>query len=343
MTPGQRARAIVVGGLLLIVGWALTYDSEVGALWAPSPISPSSPLLEPPPCEQPGWFPADFGLKDHTLFWYDGLYYLASIYLAADGYEQRFAYASSPDLCTWTDLQGILRERTPGAWDEFRIWAPFVYQEGGEYYMYYTGVTADFTQSILLATSRNPADPGSWQHREEMVFQPSHPDVVWPGSGFWSDCRDPTVVKVDGLYHLYYTGMSQEGGIVGLATAPSPMGPWVDWGPITEPTAFSIPESPTLVRYGAFYYLVYHDVGASGLGPVVRFGPTPAGPWSTPRPFPPGWAHEIWTAPGGEFWASYVWQGGIAVQPLTWDDAYDPPQPFIGWAHHRVLLPLVRR
>ena len=73
-----------------------------------------------PPCDQFGWFPEDFGLKDHTVFWHDGLYYIASIYLADEGHEEQFAYGTSPDLCQWTDLGGILHERQAGEWDEFR-------------------------------------------------------------------------------------------------------------------------------------------------------------------------------------------------------------------------------
>jgi hypothetical protein len=137
-----------------------------------------------PPCLQPGWFPGDFGLKDHTIFWYDGYYYLASIYLPG---EAQLAYGRSTDLCNWETLPPLLAERPPDGWDEFAIWAPHVFVEAGVYYMYYTGVTYDYTQSILLATTTNPADPASWQP-QGVVFQPNHPGMRWQ-PGQWADCR----------------------------------------------------------------------------------------------------------------------------------------------------------
>ncbi len=292
-------------------------------------------------CEQPGWFPDEFGLKDHTVFWYSGLYYIASIYLGEDGIEDRFAYASSPDLCQWNDLGGILRERPSGDWDEFRIWAPYVYEEEGVYYMFYTGVTHAIAQSIMLATSTNPADPGSWE-RQGVVLQPSHAGSVWGGVDTWSDCRDPTVMKLGDLYYLYYTGQDTDGGIVGLATAPSLSGPWIDWGTIMTAPA-SMPESPTVAFYDSFYYLFYNDAGSAGLGEVFRYGPTPAGPWSEALSFHPGWAHEVWTGQDGKFYTSFLTNYTITIRRLTWDDFYYPSRPFIGEAVHHVLVPLVLR
>jgi hypothetical protein len=291
------------------------------------------------PCERPGWFPTDFALKDHTVFSYDTKYYIASIYLSSDGYEDRFAYAASPDLCQWQDLGGILPERLPGEWDEYRVWAPFVYEEAGTYYMFYTGVTQSFAQSIMLATSTDPSDPDSWE-RQGMVFQPSHPGSVWPGFDAWSDCRDPTVVRVGERYYLYYTGLDEDGGIVGLATAPAISGPWTDWGAVTTRSG-SMLESSTLVTYDDMYYLIYHSAGASGLGAVYRYGPTPAGPWGEVHPLYPGWAHEVWLGLDARFYTSFLTDLSITIRPLTWEAIYDPPRPFIGERIHRLFLPLL--
>ncbi len=291
------------------------------------------------PCERPGWFPDGLGLKDHTIFSYGGLYYIASIYLADSDYENRFAYASSPDLCQWSDLGGILKERPVGEWDEFRIWAPYVYQEGGVYYMFYTGVTNAFAQSIMLATSTDPAEPDSWE-RQGVVFQPSHAGSVWGGFDTWSDCRDPTVIKIGESYHLYYTGRDIDGGIIGLATAPSPSGPWIDWGAVvTTPNA--MPESPTLTHYGGLYYLFYHGVGAAGSGQVYHYGPTLAGPWSRAHRFRPGWAHEIWVGQDGESYTSFLTDYSVSTDLLTWDAWYNPPHPVVGEAVYRIFVPSV--
>jgi hypothetical protein len=293
------------------------------------------------PCERPGWFPDGFGLKDHTLFWYGGLYYIASIYLGQDGIEDRFAYAASPDLCQWNDLGGILMQRPFGDWDEYRIWAPYVFEEGGVYYMFYTGVTHAFAQSIMLATSLNPASPSSWE-RQGVAFQPTHSKSVWGGFDTWSDCRDPTVVKIENSYYMYYTGRDTDGGIVGLATASSLLGPWTDWGAVVT-TSVSMPESPTMAVHDKLYYLFYNDAGEAGSGEVYHFGPTPAGPWSEAYAFRPGWAHEVWMGQDGMFYTSYLTDYTITIRRLTWDEFYEPPRPFIGEAVFHVLVPLVLR
>ena len=301
----------------------------------------SGPAPSSAPCEKPGWFPDGFGLKDHTVFWHDGLYYIASTYLAEQKYEQRFAYASSQDFCHWTDLGPILTERPAGAWDEFRVWAPYAYVEDGVYYLYYTGVTQAYAQSIMLATSTDPSRPGSWQ-RQGMVFQPAHPDAVWAGFDAWSDCRDPTVVRAGDRYYLYYTGLDQSGGIIGVATASSPIGPWTDWGAmLTLPRA--MPESPTIAVYGGLYYLFYHSVGSEGRGELYHYGPSPQGPWSAADYIRPGWAHEIWMAQDGDHYTSYLTGYAVNIRRLTWDDHYSPPHPFIGAAVHRAFAPLALR
>lgn len=328
----------------------------------------AAPAGNSAPCDQPGWFPDGFGLKDHTVFWFDGLYYIAAIYLESDTLGGKwFAYAASPDLCHWNDLGGILKERPPGSWDQALIWAPYVHEEDGVYYMFYTGVTSAFAQSIMLATSTNPADPNSWE-RQGVVFQPTHAGSVWGGFDTWSDCRDPTVVKVGNLYFLYYTGLDNDGGIVGLATASSPLGPWADQGAIVTSQG-SMPESPTLTFHNGLYYLLYNDVSgaglgeafrygprpagwdriydgrlvSAGLGEVYRYGPTPAGPWSAVHPFGPGWAHEIWLGQDQASYTSFLTDYTVTIRPLNWDYFYDPPHPFIGEAVHRVFLPLLLR
>ncbi len=312
-----------------------------------------------PPCEKPGWFPTDFGLKDHTIFWHAGYYYLVSIYLPG---EAQFVYGRSSDLCTWETLDPILAERKTGSWDEYAVWAPHVFVENGVYYMYYTGVTNDYTQSILLATSTNPADPKSWEE-QGVVFQPDHTGTNWQ-PGQWADCRDPAVFRIGPQLYLYYTATDETGGIIGLATASNPAGPWRDWGtvipPVPLPTSSglmigngqnsvvnapfgpftNIPESPTLFYANGSYYLFYHY---SGGAEVYRIGASPAGPWSETRTIAPGWAHEVWADQAGQVYTSYLTNYTVTISPLIWNTAYDPPRPFIGSQIFTTILPLILR
>jgi hypothetical protein len=189
----------------------------------------------------------------------------------------------------------------------------------------------------MLATSTEPENPDSWQ-RHGMIFQPAHDGMIWPGKGEWSDCRDPTVQQWGSLYYLYYTGKDEAGGIVGLATSKAPEGPWQDWGAILT-VPHTMLESPMVVRRNGWYYLIYNRT--DGTGEEMRLGPTPAGPWSNPRPLRPGWAHEIWKTPTGDWMTSYLTTYQVSIQPLTWDDAFSPPWPFIGAQVFHTWLPFV--
>lgn len=291
----------------------------------------SGATLTDMPCEKPGWFPSEFGLKDHHLFWYDGYYYLVAIDVFS---QNRFAYGRSTDFCTWEDLSPIMQNRPANGWDDFNIWAPFVYEEDGTYYMFYTGVTRDFTQSIMLATSINPADPKSWT-LQGMIFQPDHESIFWQ-AGEWADCRDPTVFKTGNLYYLYCTAAGEGGGVIGLATATSIQGPWTDRGAII-PAAPGAIESSSLAQYDSAYYLFY----TLNERAYYRIGPGPTGPWQEPHELQPGWAHEVWQTPSGEWFISYLTDYTVTISPLAWDTFFHPPRPVIGHTPHHLMLPII--
>lgn len=287
-------------------------------------------------CDRMGWFPADIGLKDHSIFWSEGFYYLVSISLPD---EKNFAYARSIDLCHWEDLGPILDKRPPGSWEEFAIWAPYVWQENGDYYLFYTGVSRGVTQSIMLAISSDPSNPDSWEP-QGMIFQPSHVGMVWePGN--WADCRDPTVIKVEEVYFLYYTGLDIDGGIVGMATAKTPFGPWVDWGAIIRPLPDNrMAESATIARFDQSYYLFYSDTNH---GEVYRIGGSQAGPWEPPVGFNPGWAHEVWKNASDQWYTSYLQDYSVTISPITWDEFFSPAKPIIGTYAYHVVLPVIQQ
>ncbi len=290
----------------------------------------------PGECERMGWYPDDFGLKDHTIFLHAGYYYLISNFVPN---ERKFAYARSADLCNWEDLGPILDTRTPNTGDEYAIWAPYVWKENGIYYMVYTGVTQEMTQSIILATSIDPSDPDSWL-THGIVFQPSHVGMVWE-PGTWANCRDPMVVKFSNTYYLYYSGLDYDGGIVGMATATSPFGPWTDWGSVIAPLSKgAMAESATVVSYGDHFYLFYHDTSQ---GEIYRIGGSQAGPWRPASGFKPGWAHEVWQDSKDQWYISYLQDYAVIISAMTWDDYFYPAKPIIGSYVYHMLLPTMMR
>jgi predicted GH43/DUF377 family glycosyl hydrolase len=287
-------------------------------------------------CNPMGWFPEEFGLKDHTVFYFNDYYYLASINLPG---EKKFAYGRTQDFCSWENLGPILDERTMGDWDAAAIWAPFVLEENGVFYMFYAGVTPNITQSIMLATSTNPADPDSWKEHG-MIFQPTHEGAVW-NDKTWGDCRDPHVIFVDEMYFLYYTGQDETGGIVGVAKATSPYGTWTDLGAVIEPVPGHIFESPVVVSYKDFYYLSYHEnIPGQSQGEHSLISESPTGTFREPSPLFPGWAHEIWQDTKDNWYVSYLTNFTVTIAPLSWNEIFQPPRPFIGAQVHNVFLPI---
>ena len=280
-----------------------------------------------------GWKPSGYGLKDHTIFYYDSYYYLISNRIPG---ERWFAYGRSQDMCAWEDLGPVLPDRVPGSVDEQAVWAPHVYEEEGIYYLYYTGVTDEFTQRILLATTADPADPASWTP-QGVVFQPDHEHMIWMESE-WADCRDPSIARFGEIYYLYYTATDQDGGIVGVATSNSLHGPWVDRGRVVPPIEIGSLESSAIILYDQIYYLFYHNTIAGG---QFRIGVSPTGPWFPPEGFRPGWAHELWLARSGEWFTSFLTDYSVTIRQVAWDESFVPPHPKVSTNLYQVSLPLL--
>jgi hypothetical protein len=322
-----RAVLVLFCGMIFF----LPVGSHQPEIRKPTPTVASKPRSG---CDRLGWYSADVRLKDHTIFFFDGYYYLASISLPR---EKAFAYARSKDLCNWEDLGLILDKRPSRKWDEKVIWAPFVWQENGIFYLYYTGVSREFTQSIMLAISTNPADPKSWETKG-VVLQPNHQGSLWRINR-WADCRDATILKVEDIYYLYYTGSDTDGPILGWATSFSPDGPWSDWGAtLTLDSKKTMVESPAIIAHAGLFYLLYNNAPR---GEEYRVGPSQIGPWSGALPFRPGWANEIWVGQDGLLYTSYVKKDSIGIDPIHLNAAYNRLLFSVGGNIHRQFFPFL--
>ena len=298
------------------------------------PVSTPAVAYDDTGCDRLGWYPAEFGLKDHSVFLFNGIYYIVSIRTPD---EKAFVYARSPDLCNWEDLGTVVDQRIRWEWDEAFVWAPFVLEEDGVFYMYYTGVRRNFTQSIMLATSTNPADPDSWQ-RQGMIFQPSHEGMLWQ-AGSWADCRDATVVKIGDIYFMYYAGRDVGGPIIGWATSFAPAGPWYDWGAtLTLSRSDEMAESPTLVSRAGTFYLFYNNASK---GEEYRIGQTQIGPWSDSFTLPSGWANEMWVGQNGLEYTSFLKGYEIVIERCLWDDSYSPPRLHVRAGTYSLFFPFL--
>ncbi len=277
-------------------------------------------------------------LKDHTLFFYDDFYYVVSNHLPLpeddQTKEKQFVYVRTRDFCTWEDLGTIIGRGPEGAPDEGGVWAPHVIREGDTFYMFYTAFNRHIAQSIMLATSTNPADPQSWV-KHGVVFRPHHESVIYHGPDSWSDGRDPMVMRYNDHYLLYYTGQDQHGGIIGVAMADDLMATWHDLGAVFR-LPNNMPESPFVIHQDGYFYLFYN---ASHVGQYWHWAPSPFGPWQSAVFEPRGWAYDFYFD-GSQWLASYLVDHGQAIQmqPVRWQTHTSPATPLI---HNRVYLPLL--
>ena len=105
---------------------------------------------------------------------------------------------------------------------------PYIVRDNGTYYMYCTQ-TDVYTPTV--AFKRGPIwksdDMQSWEYVGD-VFANYTPNWGTSGAGVWA----PTVVKVGDTWNFYYslsTGGDENPGI-GVATSPTPYGPWTHYG-----------------------------------------------------------------------------------------------------------------
>jgi hypothetical protein len=186
----------------------------------------------------------------------------------------------------WRQTGEIIRvDRTAGEsrhhWDEQEwIQSPFVVREGDTYYMFYgghgTGETARGEQvpegdprmacQICLMTS---PDGREWtRHRNE---QAQSRLFVGPG-----EARDPCLIKIDGVWHLYYAGYHDEDRYQAgcYVRTSDDLIHWSDWRLVHQDHRYGDGrwghECPHVVFRDGFYYLFRTEHYATARTHVFR-------------------------------------------------------------------------
>jgi predicted GH43/DUF377 family glycosyl hydrolase len=169
-------------------------------------------------------------------------------------------HVSSRDLINW-DVHEPALFIDPGGWDGRAIWAPYLLEHEGIYYVFYTGLDKDLAQGIGVATStdlaifrRHPANP---------VFVPRGLDwCLWtPGS--LSHCRDPHVLRIAEKFYLYYTALCKTGEVCVAAAESCDLLNWSDVGPVAKLMPHNLDTSPICLEsslvlpWGNGYILSY--------------------------------------------------------------------------------------
>ena len=227
--------------------------------------------------------------------------------------ERFFAHATAPSLLgPWTKQAHVME--TDPASGETHVWAPFIVEERGTYWMFYCAGGASHEEYRLhLATSK---DLYTWERH------PENPLVV---DGF--DARDPMVLCVDGKWVLYYCATSAPAGgnHVVFAMTSDDLVHWAD-----KKTVFVHPktgtcagptESPQVVERGGKYYL-FVCTNAPYDDTAVYESESPFH-WSIDNKVGafPAHAADVIPTPEGKWYASRAgWgRGGLWLAELTWN------------------------
>ncbi len=126
--------------------------------------------------------------------------------------NRRIGYATSPDGLTWTrhGSAPVLSPGPVGSWDAGQVGFPSVIKDADTFKMWYTALdTADIGR-VGYATS---SDGLNW------TKYAGNPVLTVGGPGSWDTAYvgAPQVVKVGGVYHLWYRGGLN--GDIGYATS----------------------------------------------------------------------------------------------------------------------------
>jgi len=225
--------------------------------------------------------------------------------------EWFFAHATAPDLLgPWTRQEPVLHT----APDEPHVWAPYVLQHDGLYYLYYCGGGKDAAHyRIQLATSK---DLWHWERH------PENPMVV---DGFHA--RDPMVMRIGDQWVLYYTATHTPTGghWVVKASTSSDLVHWSEGKEVFRSEGIGTAGGPTesphvLTRNGKWYLFTCTNTGYNDTTVYESDSPFHWELADEVGKFP-AHAAEIIAMPDGKWYASRCgWgQGGVYLAELTWE------------------------
>jgi arabinan endo-1,5-alpha-L-arabinosidase len=274
-------------------------------------VSDFQKIYDPSVGEKEKWY-----INDHTFIQAnDGLWHLFGITHpepASPLQERFFAHATATNLLgPWTKQASILA--VDSSQKETVVWAPYVLEHDGRYWMYYCGGGEDHARyRIQLATS---TDLWTWRRCTQ------NPMVV---DGV--DARDPMVLRVDDHWVMYYAATSTpQGGFHTVVSVTSrDLIHWSNCKEVfrsrTSGTYGGDTESPFVVhRNGKYYLFVCTNVGYNQTAAYESDSPFH---WDLPHQVGqyPAHASEIIHTSDGKWYASRSgWgQGGVYLAELVW-------------------------
>jgi predicted GH43/DUF377 family glycosyl hydrolase len=133
-------------------------------------------------------------------------------YCGYDSHEvgsKKIGYATSPDGINWTKYPGnpVLKPDPYPSYDFAGIWNPMVIKDGDTYKMWYPSIGVVEEKVVLPICYATSSDGINW------VKYPGNPVLLQGEPGSWDDTWvcEPSVLKRNGIYEMWYSGASQEG------------------------------------------------------------------------------------------------------------------------------------
>jgi len=259
-----------------------------------------------------GYAPRGFYLKDFCLIECDGVYHLfhiagvPNVSCCLPGNEIWFGHATTADFQTWQTHEPCFY-LNPDGWDNGHVFAPFVIEAQGRYWMFYTGVNLENTQRIGLATSD---DLFHWRRvGQRPVIRPEEYGWAFCPTAKGATCRDPHVIKRGDEFWLYYTAVSNAGrACIARATSTNLLD-WQDQGPAYLEKDLTHPESCNVQEWRNQYLLFFGGHIASW-SYVISEDPA-HWPEQTPRPIGPGMTAMEIIKRAGERWLVAYFRLGV--------------------------------
>lgn len=223
---------------------------------------------------------ATITMADPTIYFEDGYFYLTGTNRTGSGFDM---YRSS-DLVHWntcgnaTNGLAMWKEDTYGT---MNFWAPQIFKHNEKYYIAYAA-----EEQIGIAEANSPMGPFKQQKIHNIKNTTKQIDPFL----FRDD--DGTVymyyVRLDGSNSLYVAKMKDD--LSDIAEDPTFCLRPSDntWEHTTNYTNYKVSEGPTVIKDGAYYYLLYscndfHDIDYS-VG--YAYSKSPKGPWTkVSKPF----------------------------------------------------------
>ncbi|GMU94973.1 hypothetical protein [Ignavibacterium album] len=148
-----------------------------------------------------------YGVSQPVIIFDEGKYKMW--YYGDGGSAKKYVlYAESTDGINWIkNPNPVLLPGPQGNWDSWAVQAAAVLKENNTYKMYYTAFAYQYGPWYIgLATS---VDGINWTKKTNPVF--------YSGTGWETQIAAGSVIKINGKYYLYYTGVNSQSYRIGLA------------------------------------------------------------------------------------------------------------------------------